>query len=381
MTLSVLCPTRDPGPRVRALLAPLREVADEVVVAVDSRVDPDTLGEHAAAADRLVRFEYGEPNASLAWMHEQCRGDWVLTIAGDEVPSAALVEALGELTATRRVLQTWVPTRWVFPDALHWLAEWPWFPDFHNRLVRNDGTLRFPGRKHTFAAPALPAQWVDAPIYHLPLVLDSEDERRARVTRYEGQAPGLALPGGLPLDATYYLPERHAEHALERVPESDAVLIDRVLGASPDGTPAPRQVEPAPLAEIQRLWAARAFAAAGYRARVAPFEPPRTLRLRPREADAVHVRVTNEGGERWPWGLDAAPRVRLGYRIAHMDGGEPWDGPRSPLPHELRPGESCIAPVTIEAPERPGAYQVAVDLVHDPVRWFGCEVRFELTVG
>ena len=44
MTLSVLVPTQDPAPRIAALLAPLREVADEFVIAVDHRVDLDRLG-------------------------------------------------------------------------------------------------------------------------------------------------------------------------------------------------------------------------------------------------------------------------------------------------------------------------------------------------
>jgi hypothetical protein len=380
VTLSVLCPTRDPGPRVRALLEPLREVADEILVAADSRIDPDQLGEHAAVADRLLRFEFGTPNGALAWLHEQCRGDWVLTIAGDEVASAALIQALPEHTASRRALQVWLPMRWLFPDQRHWLAEWPWFPDFHNRLVRNDGTLRFPGLKHTHATPVLPARWIEAPLYHLDLALSSIDERREKVHRYDSQTAGMTLPGGDALNATYYLPELHATRPAQAVPSEDVELIGSVMRADSRGASPPEVTEPARLEDIIRLWAARTFDVDGYRARLDWFEPSRRLRLRPEEAVAVHLRVKNGGTERWPWGLDASPQVRLGHRVLGGSGEHVSEGPRSPLPHELRPGEGCIAPVLIQAPGRPGCYRVQVDLVHDPIRWFGFPLEIELDV-
>jgi hypothetical protein len=380
VTLSVLCPTRDPGPRVRALLEPLREVADEIVVAADSRVDPDQLGDHAAVADRLLRFEFGTPNGALAWLHEQCHGDWVLTIAGDEVASAALIQALPELTSSRRALHVWLPTRWLFPDQRHWLAEWPWFPDFHNRLVRNDGTLRFPGLKHTHATPVLPARWAEAPLYHLDLVLSTIDERREKVNRNEVQAPGLTLPGGAPLNATYYLPELHVARPAQPVPIEDVELIGRVMSARAIGAASADAPEAARLADIRRLWAAREFDVDGYQARLEWFGPTRRLRLKPDEQVPVHVRAANRGTERWPWGLEASPQVRLGHRVLNGSGEPICEGPRAPLPHEVRPGEECIAEVVIKAPPQRGRFRVSVDLVHDPVRWFGCSLETELDV-
>ena len=54
MTLSVLLGTHQPAPVAAAILAPLREVADEIVLAVDRRVDPDALGAYEDLADRLL---------------------------------------------------------------------------------------------------------------------------------------------------------------------------------------------------------------------------------------------------------------------------------------------------------------------------------------
>ena len=268
MTLSVLCPTRDSGERIRALLEPLREVADEIVVAVDSRVDPDLLGDHAAVADRLLRFELGPADGALAWLHEQCTGDWVLTIAGDEVASPELVAALPELVSSRSVLQYWFPVRWLFPDADHWLRELPWYPDFHNRLVRNDGTLRFPGVAHSGAAAAMPARYLEEPIYHLDLILHTEQQRRAKAERYERATPGLTAPGGGSLNEQYYLPERRAEWRLELVPDTDRSAIGRVLAARPRGHPPYAPLAPVRWAEIERLWAERPLAQSAYRGRI-----------------------------------------------------------------------------------------------------------------
>jgi hypothetical protein len=85
---------------VRAALEPLRELADEILIAVDSRAGSSELGEYAAVADRVIRFEVGPTHSALTWLHAQCRCDWI-SIAGDEIPSEALVAALPELVRSR----------------------------------------------------------------------------------------------------------------------------------------------------------------------------------------------------------------------------------------------------------------------------------------
>jgi hypothetical protein len=44
MSLSVCCLTADPPVQVVASLSLLREVADEIVIAADDRIEPDELG-------------------------------------------------------------------------------------------------------------------------------------------------------------------------------------------------------------------------------------------------------------------------------------------------------------------------------------------------
>ena len=54
MSLSVVCLTDFPAPLVNALLGQLREMADEIILGVDSRVGSASLGQYAKWADRLA---------------------------------------------------------------------------------------------------------------------------------------------------------------------------------------------------------------------------------------------------------------------------------------------------------------------------------------
>jgi hypothetical protein len=59
MTLSVLCATDFPAPMVVTMLNQVRPVADEIVIAVDARLGEAEAAKYSAAADRLMRYEYG----------------------------------------------------------------------------------------------------------------------------------------------------------------------------------------------------------------------------------------------------------------------------------------------------------------------------------
>ena len=197
VSLSVCCLTGDPGPRVAAVLRSLRPVADEIVVAADSRADRESLEQYTAAADRVLRVDFSYFERHLAWLHAQCSCEWIFRIDADEVPSPALVRRLPEWTRERRAHQYWFPRRWLYPDPGYWLEETPWWPDYQNRLVRNDGTLRFSGLPHTSAEPSRPAVLVEEPLYHLKCLLNDVPARRSIAIRERGDASrGLEAPGG-----------------------------------------------------------------------------------------------------------------------------------------------------------------------------------------
>jgi hypothetical protein len=379
--LSILCATRDPGARIREVLSAFAPIAHEIVVVADSRVGEEDLAQYSQVADRLLRFEHAGPDRSLAFLHAQCTGAWILMIAGDEVPSIGLLARLAELPDEGDVQQYMIPMRWLYPDPGHWLQELPWWPDYHNRLVRNDASLWFPGDIHSGAAQAFPARYLQEPLYHLDCVLSTQAAREQKVARYESFSPGLAAPGGGSLNARYFLPERHARLEPTVVPARDRDAIEAALHppALPARAPAAQGIPLATRAEVLSHWAGRELSENAYRARIEPVE--RDLRARAGERRAIHVRLTNTGTDCWPWATPAhSPVIRLSYRWWTENGECVGEGERTSLPHPLGAGESCIAPVTVSAPEHVGRYVLEIDLVHEHLRWFECPLRLNYRI-
>ena len=309
-TLSVLCITADPGAQVAAVLSPLRGVADEVVIAADSRVSDEDLAIYAAACDRLVLYEFEAPvERPYAWAHERCDGEWVLRLDGDELLSPALIARLPELIERRDRLQYWLPRRWCHPDAGHWLAERPWRHDHQLRLVRNDpATLSFPGVMHSSAVPTAPFELLEEPMYHLDLLLRTRAEREEKAARYEALRPGLVAAGGGPQNL-FYVPERWARERPAVTPPDDAERIRAVLE--------PRGAEAAPVVRGSLPLGTRAAVDEHWDGRVlSDLDHAATLRLlddevalAPSEPDTVLVAVTNRGTTTWP-GRSPARAVR-----------------------------------------------------------------------
>ena len=178
--LSVCCLTADDPAMVAAALATLRDVADEIVVAVDSRVDPASTGPLRDVADTVVRFEYTDPPESARpWLVGLCRHDRVLMVDGDEVPGTALVAALPELAADGDTAQFRLARRWCFPDERHWLAERPWWPDYQRRLVVKGRSSTSTPQSTGVPAPRSPPA-TSTRLYHLACTITPFAERRAR---------------------------------------------------------------------------------------------------------------------------------------------------------------------------------------------------------
>jgi hypothetical protein len=361
--LSVCCLTDAPGARVRAIFEPLRGVADEIVIAADARVGEHDLAEYRTVADRVLRreVEFFEPH--LTWLHEQCSGDWIFRLDGDEVPSVELVDLLPELTAVADVHQYGFPWRWLDPTGSGWLDELPWSPAFHNRLVRNDARLAFSGRAHSEAEAAFPMRYLHAPIYHLHCALRPREERlQYAYLSYELREPGRIAPGGGPFNATYYLPERFARRRPVAIPEADRPALSAALGR--------------PLVSTSVTAPAARRAAGAFRV----LDPD--LRFHAGEPRRIFAEVTNRTGQAWPGGLEEEPRVRPSYHWRSPDHELlVFDGERSPLPARLAPNESAVAAVSVVAPEKPGRYQLELDLVHEGVRWLEAGGTVEVIVA
>ena len=380
--LSVCCITRGPSRRVAHQLGLLRDVAAEIVVAIDDRVDPELLAPLVEVADEVVLYPYEDPvDRPVGWVHSLCRGDWILWVDDDELPSTRLLAELESLLRAPDVTHYWLTRRWLYRDARTMLDDAPWFPDYQLRLVRNDPSLLwFPGITHWPIEAVGPHRYVEAPLYHTDLLLNPLERRREKASRYERLLPGKRV-AGLPLNHALYLPEDRARVALAPVPEEDALRIEAALAGDPWGVPTRPSVGPrrATRAEVDLHWHGRSVAPEDYRARLEPVREQHSLSAR--ETRALDLRITNDGTRTWPPGPLGWPEIRVSYR---------WRSPagaivvaeelRTPLPHAVGPGEAALVPVYVTAPAQPGAYVLELDLVHEHVRWFGSPLVLSVAV-
>jgi hypothetical protein len=366
-TLSVCCLTGDPGARVAAIMRQLRPVADEIVVAVDSRLDPERLGRYAEVADRLLRYEFVDSSLqAVPWIVSHCTGEWILQIDGDEVLSSALIERLPELMSSRDVFQYWLPCRWLYPDAEHYLAQPPWH--FNGlRLVRNDpATLWHAALSHTPFDPVFPSVHLSQGFYHLSLLVNDRAYREAKVARYLSIASSHDREV-LEMDLqAFYVPELDERFGVAPVPvpPADRAAIEEVLNTTRAERPGPPAAE-IPMwswSEIQRFWPRRVLPEEAYRGRIEAFE--RAPRLYADQRRPFTLRVTNTGTEHWP-GMSREPWIKLAHRWPASSDADAsaWTG--TSLPASIAPGASVLVPVEIEAPKGAGRQTLECELVHE----------------
>ncbi len=369
------------GASVRAILALLRPVADEIVLGVDSRRAEPVLSACADLVDRpyLVDFT-GTAESHIAWLHHQCRGDWILRLDDDELPGAALLEQLPELVRDRRHALQLLPRRNLFPTRERYIASHPWFPDYQPRLVRNvPGLWTFTGLPHSCIEVLGERRRVpDAPIHHLRYAASPAAERLATALERERVEPGLTTEA-YAVNALA-LPERWTGVETRPVPAADRALIERVAAPAPV---APVAVPPAPRVsthEAARLLTSREVSADAYAAEI-EISPARATLAAGTHA-YLEVVVRNLGGETWPPAHHAAPLIRLAYRWLSADGTETVvpEGLRTPFEEAVAPGQATVVMLAVEAPETPGDHVLEVDVVHEHVRWFGAAARLAVAV-
>lgn len=355
--LSVACLTGDPPSRLAAVLAPVRELADEVVLGVDSRAFDGSESAYRDLGDRTVRigFDWRRFDALLEELHAGCRGDWVLRLDGDEVLSARLLDALPSLMAREDVRQWSFPRQWLSEDGAGWIPELPWWPDWQTRLVRRG--VRFEGGVH--AAPVLdqPRLLHPDPIIHLDALLSPRRRRAAKAARYERIQPGGTAPGGLPVSA-YYEPERHRTVPALPLPSAEAPSVTAVLAASgwpgqvASGTLAGPPAGAAPEARLEFV--------------------DRDLRFRAGERRSVAVVAHNTSCD--TWAASGAPPYRLGSRWFGADG-QVIEGSRCGFSLAVPTDDSLTTMLELSAPDEPGQWELVVDLLHDERGWLGANVR------
>ena len=131
--------------------------------------------------------------------------------------------------------------------------------------------------------------------------------------------------------------------------------------------------------DIDRAWPGPPYADTLHRGRIAVAAVPSSMRAGVQET--IDVYVTNESEETWRWGKEARPEIRLGYRWS-LDGKrvhEPM-ALRTPLPADLRPGETQFVPVHVVPPSQAGRYALQLELVHEGFGCFGSTAKVAVEV-
>ena len=362
--LSVCCLSGGPPSRLVHLLGLLRPLAGELVVGVDERVDTRLLGPVAELADVVVRYPFpGQPEHPRAWLHGHASGEWVFWIDDDEVPSRALLAELASPPVD--LTHCFVRRRWLWREG--WIDAPPWRPDWQLRLVRREAA-RFPGILHVPVHASGPYSFLEAPLYHLDLLVKDREHREEQVRRYTRVRPGMRI-AGRSFNEAFLLPESR-EPPVQPVPAEDEPLVRAALAPPPLEAGTPPHLPHATAADVDAAWSERPLPESAYRATIELlFADPLTAG----EVAAFDVRVRNHGTETWRGGRHGLPEIRLSYR------GLP-DALRTPLPHDVPPGATAVVPVAVRAPAEPGSYPLTLDLVHERHRWFDCGVQLQLEV-
>ena len=85
------------------------------------------------------------------------------------------------------------------------------------------------------------------------------------------------------------------------------------------------------------------------------------------------VSLKNASPRTWPSKPNGKGRNAVNFSYHWLDQKNRavvFDGLRTPLPHDLRPGDAVELNAAIQAPERPGRYTLVMTLVQEGVAWF-----------
>jgi hypothetical protein len=358
-SLSVCVFANTPPQRLAALLSPIREVADEIVVAIDDKAGHTDLSPLEGIAEKAMFAEYVWPmSASLEWLHAQCSGDWILRLDGDEFASTELLDELKKGEWHKGVTHRFLPRKWLVEDGAAWIQSNPWWPDPQMRLVKNDPTIMSGGTSpHEHLLVDGPSGTLAAPIYHTDLVDTDLQSRRDKARRYYRAQPDIRAHSGHAM-SVYYTPElvTPPPHTVP-VPTQDVDLVASAITGTPIPMPLAAPAEQSPLHHD---------AASNGALTVDLIHPERTGFAGQRVEFLAVVRNTGSTNLD-PLGVHP---IRIGGRWFDQSGHASLGEARADLPHMLKAGESAAVILAATIPDPPGDYTLAIGGVAEGSHWF-----------
>jgi MMP 1-O-methyltransferase len=363
---------------IEPLLRAVRDFADEIVVGVDSSSTDSTEQICRDYADKLFRLEpIGSSERALAWLNEQCTGDWIFRLDDDELPSIGLIEALPRLMSDRQYTHYWLLRRWIIGHGRsRWIAQHPWWPDWQLRLFRNIWSIvGFPGHLHSeytvqgaggCLSPG--SAYPNGSIYHLTLVYQSEERRREKLRLYEQISPYNSLPH-------YYFP-RTEEVATRPIPDDDRPWSGAYQSPGRQdeaGVGSARKLTRVSLEEMRQSERRRSeYPSDLYLATLDCLSCPEIVQ--PGKTFSTELRLRNDSRYIWRSPGLGMPEIHLAYHLIDKSGELcEYEGLRTILPLTLRPGESIKLIALVVPPWEPGHYIIKWDPVIEHVSWFSVQ--------
>jgi hypothetical protein len=111
----------------------------------------------------------------------------------------------------------------------------------------------------------------------------------------------------------------------------------------------------------------------------ADFNAAKALTMATGEDTFIDVSVINRGRVTWQPGADAPFRASYHWLDGATDRVVQYDGARTELPADIPPGAMATLAMQVRAPETPGRYRLAWDLVQEHRLWFSTETGATLT--
>ncbi len=105
----------------------------------------------------------------------------------------------------------------------------------------------------------------------------------------------------------------------------------------------------------------------------ADFTAAPTMTLATGEDTFIDVSVTNTGRVTWQPNAEAPFRASYHWLDGDTDRVVQYDGARTELPGDVAPGATAALAMQVRAPEKPGRYRLAWDLVQEHRLWFSTE--------
>ena len=111
----------------------------------------------------------------------------------------------------------------------------------------------------------------------------------------------------------------------------------------------------------------------------ADFAAANAMTMATGEDTFIDLTVTNTGRVTWQPGAEAPFRASYHWLDGSTDRVVQYDGARTELPADIAPGASVTLAMQVRAPEKPGRYRLAWDLVQEQRLWFSTEGGAALT--